>query len=627
MEIINITLFQISQISQLPACSVLYVILVCFWKNRQTHYGAKNWYEVLRQLDLSFIDEIIIKKYYERHPKYVKAVVLFLFFCWLFEITHTELARFLEGNKGRFWFRFIPVHDRFLRTVSEFLGTSGQNIETKDLTLCFEKIVEQIFHLVRVEQLTDEDLFSYCFYFTFRLKTVDLPENAKGGHFFAHFIYSLGISAALSLCQKDVENKEERFLPGFGYSSTQLICVILGTLGCKNVTQLARELRNAEEPFEGINPSPQVIRQFIDKLDKDKVVSFYERFIKAIRDYKKLSSVVIAIDATVIEIYGDYENADYVYDHAQGKTVKGYKLYLIFDVTNKMPIGYLLGTSENEGTKLLDLVKQAQKILGRENIQFVLFDRGYFDTKKFAQLDEDKDHFTTMGKKCKTFKEIIAIFEKDMSLYEKVDENEWRVTFCLFNFMDFTSEDKLRTARVTIRRKLVKKSKTDPKTGEKVIFTKVEHWIYMTNILDGSVEDIVKTYGKRVAIENFFEELKNTYHLKGFPKTNYNAVVVYITLLLMGHLLLWFFCSFLTTLEGKKPYCNRELSTLKKDLLEKSAQKIFIAQENIDPHILKIQRAIEKDIAFIRKFKRFIQKTKKIKIKISLINSINNAIP
>ncbi len=47
----NLSFFAHVTIGQLPASTVLYVILVAFWKNRQFHYGACGWYELFQQLD------------------------------------------------------------------------------------------------------------------------------------------------------------------------------------------------------------------------------------------------------------------------------------------------------------------------------------------------------------------------------------------------------------------------------------------------------------------------------------------------------------------------------------------------------------------------------------------------
>ena len=179
----NISLFAEATISQLPACSVLYVILVAFWKNRQFYYGVSGWYELFQRLDFTYINDLIVKTYYQRRPKYVKVLVLFLFLCWLFEVPHTELERFVTGNGQGFWRRVLPLPKRILHTVSEFVGTSGQHVSTADLKLCFEDLIGQIFTLVAVEHLNDEDLFAYCRYFTFCTSlsgNESLPSTATG---------------------------------------------------------------------------------------------------------------------------------------------------------------------------------------------------------------------------------------------------------------------------------------------------------------------------------------------------------------------------------------------------------------------------------------------------------------
>jgi len=107
----------------------------------------------------------------------------------------------------------LPLPKRIVQTVSEFLGSSGQHVAACDLRLCFEELISQIFEIVRVEQLSDEDLFDYCRYFTFCSKSTGneaLPEEAKGGHLFAKMIFSLGMGAFLALCQKAEGDKENK---------------------------------------------------------------------------------------------------------------------------------------------------------------------------------------------------------------------------------------------------------------------------------------------------------------------------------------------------------------------------------------------------------------------------------
>ena len=625
----DISLFVGVQIGQLPPCCVLYVILVAFWKNRQFHYGVPGWYDLFQQLDLAYVDEIITGKYYERRPKYVKVLVLFLFLCWLFEVPHTVLVEFITGNRRGFWRRVLPLPIRILQTVSEFVGTSGQHVSSDDLTLCFEQLIGQIFELVGVEHLSDDDVFAYCRCFTFCTGASGneaLPKQATGGHYFANLIFSLGMGAALSLCQKEEEEKKPekapRMLTGFGYSATQLVCAILSSPGTKNITQLAKELRNSGDFYSGLRPSAQVLRQFVTSLDKDKVVMFYERFVKSVRSFKGFGKIVVSLDATIIEVFGKYEDAQWLYDHDRNKYVRGYKLYLVFDATHLLPLGFLLASSESECTKLLDLVDKVKKLVGADRIEFVLFDRGYFDTKEFAVLDDAGIKFVTPGKQCKTFKEIIAALEQDLSLYEQVDESEMRVTFYMHDFINFRGKSEWKWARVTIRRRLLNKRKKDRKSGEVMIETQVQHSIYMTNILDGSVEDVVTTYGQRTAIENFFEELKNAYFIKSFPSTSRNSVEVSITLTLLQQLLLWLLCSLLTTDSGEHPYCHKELTSLKLDLLERPASELFDESETISAEVLRIQRAIEQDIGFIRSFRRFIQRTRPAPRKISFMASI-----
>ncbi len=57
----NLSLFADVTPGQLPACSVLSVILVAFWKNRQFHYGACGWYAVFQQLDVTDVTDLLTR--------------------------------------------------------------------------------------------------------------------------------------------------------------------------------------------------------------------------------------------------------------------------------------------------------------------------------------------------------------------------------------------------------------------------------------------------------------------------------------------------------------------------------------------------------------------------------------
>ena len=78
----HISFFVGTQISPLPACCVLYVMLVAFWKNRQFYYGATGWYELFQQRDVECGDAIVTCQDYQRRPKYGTVRVLFFFVWW-----------------------------------------------------------------------------------------------------------------------------------------------------------------------------------------------------------------------------------------------------------------------------------------------------------------------------------------------------------------------------------------------------------------------------------------------------------------------------------------------------------------------------------------------------------------
>ncbi len=327
----HMSLFADLSISQLPPCCVLYVIVVAFWKNRQFQYGAVGWYELFGHGELRCGDEIIISKYYQRQPAYARLVVLFLLVCWMFEVAQTELVRCVSKNQRGFWQRVLPLPTRILHTVSEFVGTRGQHVSTADISRCFEELVLQICAIVAVERLCDEDLCASCRHVTLCSASGGneaLPSRSTGVRYCANLIVSLGMGAALSVYHKAEEQEEQqqhktRMLTGFGSSSPQLVCAILRTPGAKNITQLATPLRNRPDESSALRPSAQVLRHGVCQLDKDKVVLFYERFVTHVRRVKGFGKIVVSLDATLLDVFATYDDAEWLYDHDQHTFVRG----------------------------------------------------------------------------------------------------------------------------------------------------------------------------------------------------------------------------------------------------------------------------------------------------------------
>ncbi len=97
---------------------------------------------------------------------------------------------------------------------------------------------------------------------------------------------------------------------------------------------------------------------------------------------------------------------------------------------------------------------------------------------------------------------------------------------------------------------------------------------------------------------------------------------VSIALTLLQQMLLWLVCSFLVTDSGEHPYAHKELTSVKLDLLERPAAQVFDEHEALSTKVRKMQRGIEQDTGFIRRFRRCIQQTGPTPRKISLLASL-----
>lgn len=613
----NLTLLIGTDIATLSPVVVLYVINLAFRQNRKVYGGISSWYELLKKLNeqLEFIDEQILPKYYQRRPKYrPRYLVLFLYLSWLLQIPRTELYEFIVNHPSRWWRGFVPVHARLLKHLSEFLSPQGRNVPETELEVCFGQITLIIFELLQIERLRDEDVLNYaCYYALQRPETGQAPEQ-RGVEVFARFVMGLGLVAAVAASQQEPDETEQkqkkkkrRGLTFLGYSGADLAQVLLENLGAQSINALVKAQGNQADPEIGLIPSRVPLQKFVQGLEPGKISVLVEQTVQQIRRWRKHGQTRVAIDSTILPIYGDYPEAELVYDHSLKSYVTGFKLYLAFDVSHGLPLCYTVkAANQSDAQMLAELFKQVKSLLGPQKLEYLVFDRGFFDTAKFKAIAAEGEAFLVPGKACKTIKNLVFFLEhgptKPFWEVEGSQGREQRAHILMKDFINYGPDNEI---RVIVRRLKSKRSVTDEQ-GNKRTETVITYHFYLTNIMSGSVEELIKHYGQRVYIENFFEEMKNSWHIKNFPGCAFTAVQNHIGLTLLSYLALWLFCALLER-DGQQPFLHRELPTLKLELLERQVGQLFEFQP-YPPDILADQAAINQDMAWLAQWRhrRFI---------------------
>ncbi|MCP4452961.1 MAG: hypothetical protein GY809_15980 [Planctomycetes bacterium] len=112
--------------------------------------------------------------------------------------------------------------------------------------------------------------------------------------------------------------------------------------------------------------------------------------------------------------------------------------------------------------------------------------------------------------------------------------------------------------------------------------------------------------------------------MKGFPSTSRTTVEVSIALTLLQQVLLWLFCSFLTTVSGAHPDAHKALTSVKLDLLERPATRLFDEPEALSAEVVARQRGMTQDMAVIHSVRRVIHRTRPTPQKISVMASLHD---
>ena len=107
---------------------------------------------------------------------------------------------------------------------------------------------------------------------------------------------------------------------------------------------------------------------------------------------------IVAVDSSKIYVDGrTYEGAEEVYDYL--KEVRGYKLFVIYDIAYRIPIYFeVRGINDAGGPSLREMVEKAMEIAGKR-IKRVYIDRGFYDVANFRWLAEEGMEYITRGNK------------------------------------------------------------------------------------------------------------------------------------------------------------------------------------------------------------------------------------
>ncbi len=382
----------------------------------------------------------------------------------------------------------------------------------------------------------------------FNKKNAALMRN-NGFGLFMNFLWGVGVGNLIAGCLKRAKKKN-------GYEVRDFIKTFLATnvLGVDNIYSLGFKLENKNvREVLGMDAVPHCTTLYLnfDNFDPEQLEALNEELVKRFWGHRRRKNGIIGIDSMLLEIFGDYEGAEVGWDHVNNKSVRCYKLYAAFELRSNFPVCFKIEPGNTSDSKMLvEMCGMAKKVVGNENIEIVMFDKGFYDAKSFDKIKGDFS-FNTPAKKYKTIREAIASIE--LVKFKQTGYNKW------------ISETRVELAgydgklRLIVVKKVEPRAKKDKETGEKSWTMEDVYYGYLTNNETLGTRDVPKLYSTRWGIENFFKELRNQWNIRDFPGTSRDAVRSHIALLFIQFLVLSLFKHYV--LGGE--YRNAQLKTLR----------------------------------------------------------------
>ena len=549
-----------------------YVIAIALAWEKKNGGKIKSWAALFRTLDTDFINDYMRPCYKREWLDYTpKTIVLILFFAQLFGCKVKDLLAFLE--KDQFWRRVICGSDPVPRPsdISNFKTRVGE----ERLIYCFQALTGQILGFMAFKEIDDDFVLKhfaeeYGGLLAFNQKNAALMRN-NGFGLFMNFLWGVGVVNLIAGCLKRDKKKN-------GYEIRDLITTFLSTnvLGVDNLFSMGFKIKNKSlRDVFGMDASPHCTTLYLnfDMFDPEKLERSNEELVKRFWKHRCRKRGIIGIDSMLLQVFGAYEGAEVGWDHVNNKSVRCYKLFAAFELTSNYPVCFKIVPGNTADSKMLvEMCNRAKGVAGKENIEIVMFDKGFYSAKEFNKIRKDLA-FNTPAKKYKTIVEEIASIEPDK--FKQTGYNRWisETRVALDGYEG--------TLRLIVVKKVEPRAKKDKETGEKSWTMEDVYYSYLTNNETLGTKDVPELYSKRWGIENFFKELRNQWNIRDFPSTSLDAVRSHVALLFIQFLVLGLFKQYAMAGEYRKAQL-KTLRTRVFDVFEDEEKDVITEEQYME---------------------------------------------
>lgn len=429
-----------------------------------------------------------------------------------------------------------PEHPGSEEAMATFHSRIGQEGKARLYARCKDILVE----LLGIATLTEDDLAQAVAAFTFDCRFLSWAKSYGFG-FLLNYLFWQGVFADLEACLSAPRKAN-------AYPLREILTAYFQRTDSGIVTReaLSDELQNqllaqGDTAMTVIAPTSPTFLALLEQFEADKLILLGQKWTRrALRCHLRVKGrryrALVAIDATLLALFGQFEGRSKYWDHVAKRAIWAYKLYVIFAVDSREPLGFYLREKESAGDPqkemafLEHLVQEARELLGVERLGYVIFDKGFWSAEGFAALVEAGEKIVTPAVLYDSVKAVLRAVPREAWLRILPNERLWEGSYRFPNGL---------TLRLIVWKKLGKvvvkgkhgKPKLDKRRRMVTKWAPV-YYTYLTNIPADELEadQVVALYGQRWGVEDFIEQMTNQYHLGRFPTTKMKIVKVHIAL-------------------------------------------------------------------------------------------------
>ena len=329
-----------------------------------------------------------------------------------------------------------------------------------------------------------------------------------------------------------------------------------------------RNHRWADQATSPVVPVSHTVSNLLLKFDLECVLVLQQDLTR--RAHRGHHFFTIAVDACLIELFGDYEGADQHWDHVTNQTIRGYKLYVAFSVHSGQPVAFYLHQEGDKDADVLDaLLCQTRTILGVKRLGLILFDKGFWRTDEFKKIVGQREGLITPAKRYATVRDAIAAIPSSCWRRSHCPNERWAETTVFFGVQSLH-------LRLVVRKRLGWRKKRDDQgqvvkdeQGKPILEPIILYHSYLTNLSPSELDtdQVLASYALRWGVEDFFEQMLNQYDLDKFPGISLRLVNLHIVLTFVLYILVQLFQQLAADWLNDVTYATMELRRFGKEFL------------------------------------------------------------